>query len=142
MNKVLSRKRHFSHRFDRGFTMLEATIAVFLLALLLGTTTSGFSRLSLANRRNQLRGDAVAAGRQVIDSLRLVDVTTMPSGDTSDSQVVTVDGRDFDVTVTYCPMGTDLCGAETRRHIRVQVADPLEDNRVFYSTETVFTALD
>ena len=142
MKNALALNRWNGDRSDRGFTLVEVLVSLTLLLLLLGTATAGFTQLMLSNRRNQFRGDAVAAGRQVIDNLRLVRVDSMPSGNASADEVVTVDGQDFNVTVTYCPAGTDLCGDNTRRHIRVEVAHSSDLERIYYTTETVFTNLD
>lgn len=131
---------------NRGFSLVEAIAGLGILSILIATSTNGFLRLTQANRRNQSRGDAAAIGRKVIDELRLRDIENLPqngfieSSDPNSPEIV--EGREFDVQITYCPPppAPNLCTA-TQRLIQIDVSDRGDGGRIFYSTQTVFTAL-
>ena len=127
---------------QRGFSLVESVAGMVIMLVLLGGSTSGFLGLSKQNRQNQVRGDAIAAGRQVIDSLRLVETSTMPDNNNTQNQSIDIDGKTYNVLITYCPAGAavDYCTNPNRRHIQVDVSYA-GDNEVYYTTETVFTEL-
>ncbi|MGK7912559.1 MAG: type II secretion system protein [Synechococcus sp.] len=130
-------------RQEEGFSLIEAIAGLAIMFILIATASNGFIRLTQANRRLQARGDAASIGRKVIDELRLRDVTLLPNGGAVETpaQPETIDGKAYDVQITYCPAaGPDLCNV-TQRVIQVEVSDPNDDDRLLYSTQTVFTDL-
>ncbi|MGK7907561.1 MAG: hypothetical protein AB4040_10085 [Synechococcus sp.] len=135
-------KRLKKVRNQGGFSILESVAGMVIMLMLLGGSTSGFLGLTQKNRQNQVRGDAIAAGRQVIDALRLVNPTAMPDNNNTETQTINIDGKDYEVLVTYCPASAavDFCTNPSRRHIQVDVTYA-GDSRVYYTTETVFTEL-
>ena len=144
-------RRLYSKR-NKGFSLVETLAGLAILSILIATSTNGFLRLTQANRRNQSRGDAAAVGRKIIDELRLRDIENLPtngfieSSNPDDPNTVyspeVIEGREFDVLITYCPPAPapDLCTA-TQRLIQIDVSDRADGRRVYYSTQTVFTAL-
>ena len=124
-----------SRRNQQGSSLIEALIAVAILATALVSTFGTLTSFSTVNGRNQTRSNAAFAARAVIEELRYTDPETMPSTG-SQTTSVTVGQNDFVVTVAYCT--TSSYCSERTRHISVSIS---EDGQVVFSTETVFTQL-
>ena len=118
-----------------GSSLIEALIALAILATALVSTFNALASFSTMNKRNEARSNAAFAARAAIEELRYTDPESMPSTGTETSSV-TVDPNNFVVTVTYC--ATSSYCSEYTRHISVSVS---EDGQVVFSTETVFTQL-
>ena len=62
----------------RGFPLLEALVAMGLLAIMLVGVVPVFFSLMATNTRNEERSGAVAVAQQVMEELRQQDPATMP----------------------------------------------------------------
>lgn len=120
---------------QKGSSLIEALIALSILATALVSTFSALASFTTMNKRNEARSNAAFAARAAIEELRYTDPESMPSTGTQTTSV-TVGPNDFVVTVAYCTTSS-YCTDHTR-DISVSVA---EDGRVVFSTETVFTQL-
>lgn len=69
---------HSYHRHRRGFTLLDAVLSLFVLAVMVAIYGS-FSRLHFVNRRVVLRAEAAALADEELNALKQMDVTTLPT---------------------------------------------------------------
>ncbi len=121
---------------ERGFTLVEAAMALLILAVVLVGVLPAFTMLLNANTRSEVRSEAVGATQIVLEGLRLSDPSTMPNEGADDPVYHTIGDRDFEVITRYC-IRPEYCGP-TSRHLLVEV---FLDNRKVYDVETVFTKL-
>lgn len=122
---------------DLGFTLLEVLIALLIFSVVLSTMIAVFCSHIQRNTRSEQKTAAMAAAQHVLDQLRLADPTTMPSSGTSDPENITVDGKTFQVTTTYCENAA-FCTTNNNRHIKVEVKYNSES---LFALETVYTLL-
>lgn len=120
----------------RGFTLLEALVAMGLLAIMLVGVVPVFFNLLAVNTRNEQRSGAVAAAQQVLEELRERDPATLPETGTVGPQVIPVDTRAYEVTSWYC-LAPEYCG-DSSRHVLIEVN---YGGRTFFSAESVLTQL-
>jgi len=71
-----------------------------------------------------------------MEFLRLDDPETMPDSGTTGPQLVTLNGREYEVYTSYCTK-SGYCD-DTARHLLVQV---FLDGREVYDVETIYTQL-
>ena len=112
---------------EKGFTVVEALISIFLLGVVLAGILPGLLTFLDTNTLSEEKSDAVAAAQVVLERLRLEDPATLPSSGSSSPQIVDVGGHEFEVVNHYCTV-SEYCGTDSR-HIRVEV---------FYGGETLF----
>jgi type II secretion system protein I len=121
----------------RGFSLIEALMAVAILAMVaVGVLPAIISHMD-ANSRNELRSGAISAAEERLEALRLQDPVALPDSGSSAPQLVTVDGREYEVITHYCER-SELCSGDSSRHLRVEVRF---DGRTVYDVETVYTQL-
>jgi type II secretion system protein I len=121
---------------DKGFTLLEALIALGILSVALVALIPAFQAFLDANSVSEERSNALAAAQQVIEGLRHEDPASLPSSGSSAIQAVTVGHHEYEVVAHYC-QDSAYCGSDSR-HIVVEV-DFAGKN--VYTIETVFTRL-
>lgn len=125
-----------AHHKEQGFSLIEAIVAILILGVALSAIIPAFIFQAETTRGNELRTGAVAAAQQELDRLRRLDFAAWEdSGETN-----TIDSgiREYQVTITYCEDGLDLCQASVQ-HVR---ADVTYNGEEIHSVETVFTSLD
>ena len=122
---------------ERGFSLTEALVAVAILAMVAVGVLPAFMTHMDANSRNELRSGAISAAQERLEALRLVDPSGLPTSGSTDPQLVTVDGREFEVVTHYCER-TEYCQSDASRALRVEVRF---DGRTIYDVETVYTQL-
>lgn len=122
---------------EKGTTLIEALVAMLVLALAATAILPAFVTQMDASNMSEERTTAVAASQQVLEALRLVDPTTLPSSGSSAPQMVVVGPHAFSVVTRYCVTAT-YCNA-TARHV---VAEVYLDGVKVYDAETVFTKLE
>jgi general secretion pathway protein I len=128
----------------RGFTLVEALVAMALLGIAAAAILPAFMVQYDANSRAEIRGGAITAAQQVLEDLRLQDPHTMPdplgSGDPPDQpRQVAVGDQTYDVVARYCERA-EFCppAAPGSRHITVEVSF---QGRIVYVVETIYTQL-
>lgn len=124
-------------REERGFTLLEVMAAMLVFGLVLGGMAPVFGSVLKRNTDMEIRGGSIAAAQQVLDTLRLVDPNLLPSSGSNPAETVTIDGRDFLVTTTFC-LEASFCSSINTRHLSVNVTHRGETT---FEVETVFTQL-
>jgi len=133
------RALHLSQRrAQAAFTLVEVMVAMSIFALVTASMMSAFTRQMRWNTESERNMGASAVAQQVLDSLRIVDPTTMPASGTAAAQNIVLGDRTYNVYVTYCPTGTTFCTSDNVRHIRVRVDYRLH---TLFTTETVYAAL-
>jgi general secretion pathway protein I len=120
----------------RGFTLLEALVALAILGIALAGLLPAFQTFLDANSVSEERSNAVAAAQQVMELLRQQDPSSLPSSGTSTVETIQVGDHEYEVVATYCAEA-DYCSTAAR-HIVLEVS--FAGNAV-YQVETVFTQL-
>ena len=95
-----------------------------------------FTTFQDTNRRNEERTGAVAVAQQVLEARRRLDPYLFPDSGQSAPETVSLDGRDYEVIISYCVL-PEFCSLNSR-HLIVEVS---YDGRRLYSAESVFTKL-
>lgn len=121
-------------RSEQGFTLLEATIATLLLGILLAGLLPHFTVYSDINSLNEVRTGAVQAAQAQMESLRVLDVSTLPTTGGTRAETVEIGSNTYSVITRFCVV-TDLCDADSR-HLVVEVSS---DGKTIYTLETVYT---
>ena len=120
---------------QEGSSLVEALIAVSILAMALVFIFGAMSAFTAINNRNQARTHAAVAARTRMEELRFVDPATLPATG-SQTSATSVGPHQFTIVTQYCSSST-YCDDITR-HIVVSVK---EHGRQVFETETVFTQL-
>ncbi|MCP3982236.1 MAG: hypothetical protein GY716_23265 [bacterium] len=118
----------------RGFTLLEAVVALGLLLLVTLALLPAFLTQMDAGTHSATQSEAVTASQQVLEALRLEEISTLPSTGSASPETVTVGQADYEVTTHFC-VRSEFCDGTTR-HLVVEVKH--EGTKV-YDVETVFT---
>jgi type II secretory pathway pseudopilin PulG len=121
---------------QRGFSLLEALLAVALVATVVMGLLPAFIVCKDVNSHNAVRTGAVAAAQRVLESHRRTPPDTMPSSGSSAIQTITVGERDYEVVTHFCDAPA-WCDNQTR-HLVVEVD---YGNETVLRAETVFTKL-
>jgi general secretion pathway protein I len=121
---------------ERGFTLLEALIAMAILGIALAGLVPSFQAFMDANSLSEERSNAVAAAQEVMEGLRRADPASLPTSGTSAAQVVTVGAHEYEIFASYC-IESSWCSTAAR-HVIVEVH--FGGQRV-YTVESVFTRL-
>ena len=121
---------------QRGFTLLESTIALAILSIALVAMIPGFQTFMDANSLSEERSNALAAAQRTLEVLRYKDPSTLPTSGNDGIQAVTVGNHQYEVVTHYC-QNASYCGSASR-HIVVEVA---YGGKNVYTVETVFTQL-
>jgi len=120
----------------RGFTLLEALVAMAILGIALAGLLPSFQSFMDANSLSEQRSNAVAAAQEVMEGLRQLDPSGLPSTGTSSVQAVTIGNHEYEVVANYC-VETSYCSSAAR-HIVLEVSFA---GKTVYTVESVFTRL-
>ena len=112
-------------------------IAMFIFAIVIGGMAPVFTAHLQRNAAAQTRTEAMQAGQYVLDQLRIVDPSTLDSTGTRDAEEIVINGRAYQVFVSFC-MEAGYCPGTNTRHIGIEVK---RDNQVLFQTQTVYTLL-
>lgn len=123
-------------RAAQGFTLVELLVAMVIFGIVMAYSISALTTNLQFNRRTELRGEAIAVTRQLLEGLRRSSITSLPATRTVQTSNVTYNGRTYNVNTTYCADTTYCAGSA--RQVRVEVS---YGSSSLYSAETVFTAL-
>ncbi len=118
-----------------GFSLVEAIVALGILAVLLGAVVPSFARNVRLNTDSELRGWAVAVAQEELDALR-----ASGSWPASGSQrTVTAGQATFTAHLTYARYCQGAVCYDGARHVSLEVRHA---GQTLYIVETVFTVLD
>ena len=101
----------------RGFSLIEVMASIAIFGIVATGMTSSFVKMQQTNLANEIKTGAMGAAQKVLDELRVSDPASLPSSGTSAPQTITIQGRAFSVTTTYCPVAT-YC-TSTMRQLRI-----------------------
>lgn len=121
---------------QRGFTLMEVMVATVVFGLVATTMASSFISQARFNYNSSVQSGATVAAQQVMDELRLMDITSLPTSGSS-AQTRAVGARTYTITTSYCVIPA-YCATASTRHLQVQVA---HRGRDIYAIETIFTQL-
>lgn len=72
------------HRNDKGFSLLEAMLAVFILTIMMLWSLQGLVTVNQSVSQNKIRQEAVSLGQELLVDARSMDTyVTLPVGDTT-----------------------------------------------------------
>lgn len=132
----------FQHS-DQGFTLIETIVSLVIFLTILGFMVPMFANQRLNTLQREIEMGAVAISQEIMDELRRVDISTLPStGSTttlpSGLSTTSVDrsNKGYSATIFYCENAT-YCGSEAR-HIRVQVR---HHGQTVHQVETVYSRI-
>jgi type II secretory pathway pseudopilin PulG len=156
----------FNQKRSEGFTLVEAVVGLVMFA----AAAAGLVPLIMISRTFALQSDsrigAIAVAQQVLDSLRQIDATCIPSSGTDVTKLpdrscpttpastgdsiasLPYKGKTYSATITYCE-NSAYCDTSSR-HIKVKVyqdgntaAIPARsaDAKPIYQLETVYARL-
>lgn len=120
----------------RGFTIIEAIIAVAVIGIIVVGVLPIFINYARINTESEFRTGAVTAAQQVMDRLRSEAFTSWV--DSGTVQSIDTSLRSYDVTITYCTPELTLCQSGSR-HVRLEVAN---SGRTYYTVESVFSRFE
>ncbi|MCP3980224.1 MAG: type II secretion system protein [bacterium] len=121
---------------ERGFSLLEALVAMALLGIVMAGVAPSFLVYLNINTHNEERSAAVQAATLKMEDLRRANPASMPSSGSDAMELITVGERDFEIVSSYCTRPT-FCGNDTR-HVAVEVS---YGDKIVFTVESVFTQL-
>ena len=126
----------------RGFSLIEALIALSILSVVLASVVPLFITFSRSNLDSQHRTEAIAVAQMVVDELRQQSFEQWPESwpDPDGVKSLSSGHEDtlYDARISYCTADLPLCGSGAR-HTRVEV---VKDGKTYYQVETVYTQFD
>jgi len=120
---------------QEGSTLIEALIAMSILATAMVFIFGAMSSFTAINNRNQARTNAAIAARTRMEQLRFQDPATLPASG-SQTSAASVGPHQFTVVTQYC--SSDSYCDDNTRHVVVSIK---EHGKQIFKTETVFTQL-
>jgi prepilin-type N-terminal cleavage/methylation domain-containing protein len=129
---------------QQGFTLLETLVAMLVLLAALAGVVPLFMTYRLSIINNEEETGAIYISEQLMDQIRQVDASTMPTGGSytalpSGVSIEEVDhlGKTYNPTITYCQNST-FCDTNSR-HILIEVN---RNGDEIYEVETVYTKFE
>lgn len=123
----------------KGLTIIEALVAIVILAIAMAALIPVFTRNAQINTRMELRSGAVSAAQYVLDDLRISQRSDW-NGAWPTSESVSAGSRTYDVAIDVCRAGETGCLTTLdAKHIRLEVS---HGGTTYYEVETVFTRFD
>jgi Tfp pilus assembly protein PilV len=137
-------RRSVSGSSQKGLTLIEAIIATLFFGVTVSVVLPGFMNFQTSTLRNEGELGAVAVSQQILDELRRVEVTSLPSSGTTTtlpsgaSTTKLYLGKEYSAAISYCPRIPTDCDANTRQ-IQVQVS---LHGKPIYTVETLFAKFE
>ena len=122
---------------EKAFTLLEVMIAMFIFSIVVGGMAPVFTAHLQRNAAAETRTEAMQAGQYVLDQLRISDPSTLDTTGTRDAEEIVVNGRTYEVFVSFC-MDAGYCPGSNTRQIGIEVK---RDHQTLFRTKTVYTLL-
>jgi prepilin-type N-terminal cleavage/methylation domain-containing protein len=126
-----------AHKNSAGFSLVEILVSLSITSIAMLAVGNAIATHIWFNTRSEQRSGAILAAQQVLDPLRLVDPSTLPTSGTS-STTVTIGALNYTVTTTYCPTGQSYC---TSNNIRYMTTKVVLNGTQFLSLDTAFSQL-
>lgn len=140
------------HRSEQGLALVETVVAIVIFTTMIVAFLPLFLSFKATTIRNDIRLGAAAVTQQVMDELRRIDPSKLPTtGDNIESfptvaqggtgastSAMLYKGKTYRVAITYCNPSTDCIG-DTRR-ISVKTYHSNHNDPIF-QLETVYTKL-
>jgi prepilin-type N-terminal cleavage/methylation domain-containing protein len=104
-----------------GFTLLEVMVSFSIFSIAVLGLSKAYSNQMTFNTLTERKSSALAAGQMVLDRLRTIDPTALPSTGTT-TESVTISPRTFSVVVRYCPSGSTYCTSQNIKELTVEVS--------------------
>lgn len=118
-----------------GFTLIEILVSLAIFCVVSAVMAPSFMYHLKINTQAELKNGAIAVTQQVLDSIRPIDVSTLPTSGSS-TQNISAGERTFSLKTIYCN-NASWCSMSSR-HIKIEVS---YKNKKIYETETVFSQL-
>lgn len=124
-------------RTERGFTMIEVMVALAMFGVASAMMATSMVQMQRANHENMIRSSAYSAAQQVLDDIRSQNISLLPTTGSGAPINVTMAGKTFVVTPSYCVTPSD-CTSANVRGIRVNVSYL---GQVKYVLDTIYARL-
>ncbi len=121
----------------KGFSLLEVMISLSVFSIAAAGYLPVFNSFMGKNSNSHVKVNALQAAEQVLDLIRVMSTSSLPSSGDDGGQIVQVGKNSFNVVTYYCEQAS-LCTGSSTRHIRVNVR---RNNEEILNIQTVFTAL-
>ncbi len=122
---------------QRGFTILEVLVSLSIFSIASVAIAKSFTNHLAFNKQAERRSGAITAVQQVLDGLRVLDPSTLPTTGTSAAQNVTVGNKTYAVTTQYCRI-TSYCSSANVRFLTVKAKYRGTDQ---YTVDTIYSQL-
>lgn len=119
-----------------GFTLLEVLVSLSLFSLASIAIAKSFTLHISTNNKSEQKTGAIMAAQRVLDQIRVLDPTTLPTSGTT-SQNVTIGSRNYQTSTTYCNPST-YCSSTNVRFLTVKVQ---YRGSQLYAVDTIFSQL-
>lgn len=120
---------------NKGFTLIEVLVALFIFALVCASTAPAFINHAKYNHNSQEKTAAINIAEKVLNKLRTKDITNLPSRG-YELKTYIIDGKTYIAKIYYC--NTLKYCSKASRHLSVEIS---KDSKMLYSVETVYTQL-
>ena len=123
-------------RCESAFTIMEVLVALALFSIAAIAMARAFASNMRLNTEADIRSGAVEAAQRVLDDLRVIDPSTLPTSGQVNS-TVQIGDRTYSAAVTYCKTST-YCSSTTIRDVYVAITF---NSKKYYEAESVYTQL-
>jgi prepilin-type N-terminal cleavage/methylation domain-containing protein len=124
---------------QRGFSMIEVLVSFGIFGIAALGVAKSFGTNLTQNSLSEKRTGAVEAVQQILEQIRVQNVSTLPSGGTETITNVTLGPRVYEVRTKYCAAPNDVyCISSNVRFIE---AKAILNGRTMYETSTVYAEL-
>ena len=119
---------------EKGIGMIEALVALVVIAIATSTILPTFISFSRANTASEIRTGAVDAAEWVLESYRYQKISTLSRDDKQET--ILVNSREYEVFSTFCD-NSGLCDDSTVQII----VEVFYNGKAYYKLQTVYTDL-
>ena len=128
---------------NRGISLIEAVLALLLIAITLATIIPVFANYSQINSSNEVRTTAVLIAQERMDELRRISPDDYNSvlGASPVSTNITENGKTYNLVLSYenCSAVFSSCTSSGAKYVNLKV---YYNSDLFYEVENVFTRLE
>jgi prepilin-type N-terminal cleavage/methylation domain-containing protein len=124
-------------RREQGFTIVEVMVSLGIFGIVSAMMATSMVQMLRTNYDNEVRSGAYSAAQLVLDDFRSQNISLLPTSGNGTIQNITISGKTFNVTPTFCITASD-CATANIRGIRVSVS---HKSQVRYVVDTVYARL-